>query len=163
MEVVWRKINGFDNYSVSNTGLIRNDNTNKLLKGGLNTGGYYIVGLCLNGTQTMKLVHRLVGIAYIENRDNKECIDHIDGNKSNNNINNLRWVTHQENQWNKNISSKNTSGIKGVSWYKRDKKWRATINLNTKIHLGYFDNIEDARLAIELKRNELHGIYANHG
>ena len=163
MEVVWEKINGFNNYSVSNFGEVRNDTTNKLLKGRLNKGGYYQVGLILNGIVTKKSVHRLVGEAFITNPENKECIDHIDGCRTNNNVTNLRWATLRENQWNTKLRSNNTSGVKGVSWYKPTKKWVAQIRLNKKIYLGLFDNIEDAKIAVEKAREKLHNIYANHG
>ena len=59
----------------------------------------------------------------------------------NNNIINLRWATRQENTRYSKLSSKNTSGIKGVSFHKKTKKWRAQIKVGEKrIHLGRFDS-----------------------
>jgi hypothetical protein len=55
----------------------------------------------------------------------------------------------------------NTSGHKGVSWYKRDKKWRAKININNKaIHIGYFDNLEDAATAYQAAALKYFGEFA---
>lgn len=72
-------------------------------------------------------------------------LDHIDRDRTNNKIENLREVTVSENNQNKSLSSNNTSGYKGVNWDKREGKWRAKIQLNNKMkHLGYFDNLQDA-------------------
>ena len=97
--------------------------------------------------------HRLV--YWLHNRDwdildssiKNNSIDHIDGDKLNNNIENLRLVTHQENQWNR-------THAKGYYWFKKSKKWRAEIRLNSKpIHLGLFDNEIDAHNAyLEAKK-----------
>jgi len=74
-------------------------------------------------------------------------IDHINGDKLNNNIENLRVVTQQENNWNR-------TRAKGYNWDKKNKKWRANIKLNDKtIYLGYFEKEEDARNAyLEAKK-----------
>jgi hypothetical protein len=91
-------------------------------------------------------------------------IDHINGNKSDNRIENLRDVTRCQNMMNVKKSSKNTSGYKGVSFHKNRKKWIAQIKLNKKnFHLGVFESAEKAyeeycRVAIEY-----HGEYANLG
>jgi len=77
-----------------------------------------------------------------------EYINHINLIKNDNRISNLEVVNNQQNcQWiNKNI--KNTSGVKGISWKKDKNKWRAKIMHNKKtIHLGYFENILDAKNA----------------
>ena len=59
--------------------------------------GYEVVFLAKNGVKTKKRVHKLVANAFIPNPENKPCIDHIDGNRSNNNVTNLRWCTIKEN------------------------------------------------------------------
>lgn len=74
-----------------------------------------------------------------------DVVDHIDRNKLNCTRNNLRICSHQQNSINTNIPKNNTSGIIGVSFSKEKNKWRANININRKqLHLGYFNNIEDA-------------------
>ena len=63
----------------------------------------------------------------------------------------MRWATNQENQQNAKLSSKNTSGCKGVSFNKTKNKWRARITIDgIEIHLGYFDNEQDAALAYDV-------------
>jgi hypothetical protein len=155
----YRVIKGYENYSVSNFGNVRNDITGKILAASLDRGGYK--RLKLNKGKVFK-VHRLVATAFIPNPDNKKCVDHIDGDTINNNVNNLRWCSQQENNCNRKVSKNNTSGVKGISWNKDTKKWRATIRYNNKdYHLGLFSNIEDAVTARKLKANELFGEFTN--
>jgi hypothetical protein len=83
-------------------------------------------------------------------------VDHIDKNKLNNKISNLREITSQNNNRNRSQRKNTSSGIKGISWYKRDSKWRAYITINNKLyHLGSYDNIDDAVLARYKKECEL--------
>ena len=90
------------------------------------------------------------------------CVDHIDNTRTNNNINNLRWATFQENNFNSCLASNNTSGFKGISFHKRDKKWEAKIRVNgKKYHLGNFDNIEEAIKARQKRAKELFGEFLN--
>src|SRR3990167_10013470 len=71
--------------------------------------------------------------------------DHINKNKLDNQKNNLRIVTSQQNNFNRAIQKNNSSGHQGISWFKRDSKWRAHIKFNRIVkHLGYFSNIKDA-------------------
>jgi hypothetical protein len=160
MQEEFRVIKGFENYFVSNLGNIKNNSTGRILKPGINKG-YYQVHLSNNGEVKTKLVHRLVGEAF-PNPLNKKYIDHIDNNRLNNNINNLRWATPSENSFNQKLSSVNTSGNKGVSFHKRDKKWYAKIKINgKKIHLGNFDSKDEAIKARVNKAKELFGGFIN--
>ena len=69
----------------------------KLLKQGKSKSGYLIVSFCVDGVKSNHTVHRLVARAFIENELNKPQVNHKDGNKHNNNIDNLEWVTVSEN------------------------------------------------------------------
>lgn len=97
MTNTWSKIRGYDNYSVSSEGNIRNDTTDKSKVCRFDKYGYPVVDLYSNGKRQTVRVHRLVANAFIPNFDNKSQVNHIDGNKSNNNVNNLEWVTASEN------------------------------------------------------------------
>lgn len=89
-------------------------------------------------------------------------IDHANRNKLDNRIENLRLATISQNQHNKNIQKNNTSGIKGVSWYKRLKKWQVQIMVNKKsIHFGHFEDLELAELVITEARQKYHGNFAS--
>lgn len=84
-----------------------------------------------------------------------EYIDHIDRNRINNKINNLRETTSQNNNRNRK-QQKSSSGIKGIFWDKRRSKWRAQIRLNNKLyHLGRYNNLDDAVLARYEKEQEV--------
>jgi hypothetical protein len=93
-----------------------------------------------------------------------ECIDHINNDRDDNRIENLREATVTQNNHNSKLSKNNTSGIKGVSWHKKSMKWCATIGVYGKtIYLGLFDNLELAELVITEARNKYHGEFVNNG
>lgn len=88
-------------------------------------------------------------------------IDHINGDSTDNRIENLRAATQSQNTSNAKLFNTNTSGIKGVSWDKRNNKWTVGIGLDYKrIHLGRYDTLEEAKTVIEKKRKELHKEFA---
>ena len=141
----YANITGFSNYQVSTFGNVKNVKTERILKGNINSHGYLLVGLRDEGETSRKSIHRLVSNAFLENPENKKNVDHIDHDRKNNNISNLRWATNIENSQNKSIQSNNKSGVVGVSFHKNNKKWAAHIRLNgVLIHLGSFSNKEDA-------------------
>jgi len=110
---------------------------------------------------TMFLVHRAIFLmhhGYLP-----KYVDHIDGNKLNNRIENLRPATAIENAYNCKMSKNNTSGVKGVSWNKGTKKWEANINVaGVRFNLGHFETLEEAKEAIDVCRTEAHGKFARH-
>ena len=155
-------IKDFPNYEVSNFGNVKNNKTGKVLKPGINSHGYYYVILCSDGNRYNKRIHKLVAEYFIANPYNKQCVDHIDNDRLNNNINNLRWASYQENSMNSKLNCNNTSNYKGISYDKRANRWRARIHINGKEkHLGRFDNIEDAVNARVKKAKEVYGEFMN--
>lgn len=88
-------------------------------------------------------------------------IDHADSDFSNDRWGNLRLATQSQNSANRRIASNNSSGIKGVSWYKKYGKWAAHIKKNGRREfLGYFENIEDASAAYATAAVKLFGEFA---
>jgi hypothetical protein len=91
-------------------------------------------------------------------------VDHIDGDTWNNKIENLRASTSQQNNHNRRISSRNKTGVKGVSFCQQMKKYKVQITLNyDQKHLGYFDDLELAGLVADEARSLYHGSFAFNG
>lgn len=92
-----------------------------------------------------------------------DSIDHINGDKSDNRLVNIRAVTQSENCKNHKKSTRNTSGVTGVGWCKREKKWEVKIFTNWKNQfLGYYDDFDAAvarRKSAEIEK----GFHPNHG
>lgn len=107
-------------------------------------------------------LHRMIFLYHHGHLPN--CIDHIDCNKENNKIENLRPSTLQQNNLNMPLSMRNTSGVKGVSWNKDNKNWRITMKINGKsTYLGSYKELDDAKKAVKEARLKYHGAFANHG
>jgi len=155
---LWRDLDfipGGGNYQVSTHGRIRNLRRNKILKCAFRTDGYYHV--CIG--RKLYLVHRLVAMAFLPADPEKKFIDHKDGNRANNHIDNLRYCTQAENSRNRVRHKNNTSGFKGVS--RVGRKYRACIHANRRrIHLGCFDTPEEAHAAYCNAAREVHGEFA---
>lgn len=96
----WKVIAEASNYEVSNLGNVRNITTKKILKGRLSKSGYYQVSVKIDATGKFcnRYIHRLVASYWIDNPENKKEVNHKDGNKLNNILDNLEWVTPSENQ-----------------------------------------------------------------
>ena len=95
--------------------------------------------------------------------DPKNQIDHINGDRQDNRIENLRIVTNQQNSWNQKMRSTNKSGINGVSWCKMMNKWVARAMVDGIDHrIGYFDSKHEAAEA-RARFDRTMGFHANHG
>jgi hypothetical protein len=123
-----------------------------------NQNGYFQTRI--NGKRYLN--HRLIFLMHHGHLP--KYLDHINGNPSNNKIENLRAATLTENQHNRKLGKDNTSGYKGVSWFKAKNKWRVRIEVNkVSKFFGYFDDLELAELVAQEARNKYHGEFANHG
>ncbi len=157
----WRSISGYVNYQVSNIGRVRNATTGLVLKEQISNVGYRNVGICLDKKQKRFLTHRLVAGEFIDNPDNKKCVDHINHDKGNNTINNLRWVSTSENSANRTKRTNTSSKYKGVCIYKRDSTWQALIKINGKQKsLGRFSSEKEAATKYNQAAIEHFGQYA---
>ena len=97
---IWKDVVSYEGfYEVSNLGRIRNKRTKNLLTSYINEHGYCVIGLYnRKSSKTVHYrVHRLVAYAFIGNPDKKRTVNHADGNKQNNCVENLEWATHKEN------------------------------------------------------------------
>lgn len=125
MEEVWKDIEGYEGfYQISNLGRVKGlpivtrfgerikKHKERFLQPVVSKRGYYVVGLSKNGKSKTYTLHRLLAKAFIPNPENKRAIDHIDTNRLNNSIENLRWCTDKENCNNILTLEKNRSNCK---------------------------------------------------
>jgi len=91
------KIEGYENYIITKNGNVTNTNSNHTLKKQINNCGYYRVELSRAGKQKKHFIHRLVAAAYIPNKDNLPQVNHINGDKLDNRVENLEWCTASQN------------------------------------------------------------------
>lgn len=94
MEEIWRPVEGYEGVEVSNQGKVRKISYYSLQK---DPKGYSRINLCKGGKISGHLVHRLIGDAFLEKKSNKTEIDHINRNRADNRVENLRWVDRAEN------------------------------------------------------------------
>ena len=144
---MWKPIIDFENYEVNELGEVRRDG--KMKKAYDDGYGYLHIRLWKDCKGKNFLIHRLIALHFIDNPNNHPCIDHINGVTTDNRIENLRWCTLQQNQWNR----------KSKGYSIRNGKYQAQIRLNGKlIYIGCFDTEEEARQAYLTKKEELHGL-----
>ena len=122
----WRLIDGYDNYEISSHGRVRINKTSKILSLKYETNGYVRIGLTKDKKQKYFNIHRLVAFAFLEKKDEDIEVDHIDHNRSNNMLDNLRWTTKSGNLRNASMSKRNTSGHQGVYFHKTNNSWIAS-------------------------------------
>jgi hypothetical protein len=121
------------------------------------SNGYLVIRI----NKALYYSHRLAFL-YMTGKFPENEVDHIDRNKYNNSWKNLRECDSSENKCNK-LDSKNTSGVKGVSWSKCNNKWYVQINKNkVGVVKKCFDDIELAELVAEEGRELYHGKFARH-
>ena len=156
----FRIICDYPKYFISNFGRIISFQKNswEFISGTVTKQGYVRVGLIKNKKKKMFKVSRLVALSFIPNPKNLPIVDHIDQNKSNDHITNLRWCTHLQNQHNVGIMRSNSSGYKGIDFHKDANKFRARILINGKSkYLGHFNTAEEASDAYEAVAKIVHG------
>ncbi|MDD3029819.1 MAG: HNH endonuclease [Alphaproteobacteria bacterium] len=94
----WKPVNGYEGvYEVSSEGRLRNVRSNKVLGENSRSQGYVQDALCKNGRRLQMRRHRIVAEAFIPNPENKREVNHKNGDKSDNSVENLEWVSHREN------------------------------------------------------------------
>jgi len=138
------EINGNENYLIYPSGKVWSKASKRYLKAREHTAGYLIVNLNKDGKGKNHYIHRLLGEYFIQNPYNYNQIDHIDRNRKNNKLNNLRWVSASQNQHNTNISKNNTIGVKNISIHNKTKLYIYEKMINGNIHKKYFRTLEEA-------------------
>lgn len=161
MQEIWKKIKGFEYYEVSNLGNVKSldkesemiwfiDSPKRIKKGKilkkiLKGGAYNVVTFYDNGF-FQKYIHRLVAEAFIGVIPKTHTVNHIDGNKINNRVDNLEIISYRNNSIHANLNKNQTSKYVGVYWNKARGKWvaMARASKGEKKYLGGFDSEIDA-------------------
>ena len=138
------EINNYTDYLIYDDGRVFGKKRNRFLKPRLHRDGYQQVSLCKDGKSKNHYIHRLVGVHYIENPNNKPQIDHINRIKTDNRLCNLRWTTRSENCINKGLKKNNKSGHICISYIKNKKVWRFQKTVSNKKVTKYFKSLTDA-------------------
>lgn len=140
-----KQISNYENYFIYDNGDVLNILTNKMLKGSVGQNGYKYYRLSKNNVKKMFYTHRLVAENFLENKDNLPVVNHKDGNKLNNNVNNLEWVTYSENTEHA-YSNKLIKPVRERTYYKEDlpnECWKKIFNYNYSVSsLGRVRNDE---------------------
>ena len=141
------QIPGYDDYFINQNGVVLSKKFGKerILKPVDNSSGYYLVNLFKNKKGKTLNVHRLVALTFIPNPNNYPFIDHIDRDKTNNCVDNLRWCNNQMNMVNRSKPKTNTSGFKHINFHKLAQKYQVRIVRNGEhITNEFFKTIEEA-------------------
>ena len=146
----WRTITEASNYEVSTNGQVRNRTTKKILKGRLSKNGYLQVSIKIDATQKFcnRYIHRLVALHFIQNPNNKREVNHIDGNKENNTLSNLEWVTSSENQKHRHLIGNKKTSNRHIGMFNKKgemvKDFNSTLEAVAYFHKTSRVNIDNA-------------------
>jgi hypothetical protein len=160
MEEIWKDIPGYEGiYQASTEGRIRSLKFNKIkiLKPG-NCRGYSLVGLAIDGTKEYIQIHKLIAITFLNHKPDghKLVIDHINGIRSDDRLENLRIVTQRENLNLGHEKANRSSKLRGVSWNKQKAKWCSYIQFNGKSrYLGQFESETEAHEAYQRELSKI--------
>ena len=150
-------IKNYENYLITQNGLVLNNKLNKYLKIQTNRYGYKVVQLYKNGIPKKFSIHRLIAIQYIKNPYNKLEVNHINGIKSDNRLENLEWVTKSENGLHSykiglsNISELNKKMV-------RAKLIKVVLDTESGI---FYDSLTDVCNELNLKYSKMRDMLSN--
>lgn len=154
-----------NDYEISTIGNVRSfkggRSTPRKMSPGIDNTGYYRVVMTIDGKVKYKRVHRILAETFIGDIKEGLIVDHIDRNKLNNRLDNIRIISPEASSCNTRGAYSASSKYKGVYFKKRDNKWVAEIMLNRKhIVIGIFDNEIEAAKAYDKECLKLHGEYS---
>lgn len=176
MKEIWKDIKGYEGYyQVSDLGRVRSldrvvphnlGKKERHIKSRIITPweipqGYLCVSLSKDGSVLKERISKLVAAAFLKDYVPSVFVDHINENRKDNRLSNLRTCNNGENMRNRGPQKNNKSGFKGVYQDKKSGKWISKINFESKAyHCGLYKNKEDAARAYDIKCLELHGEFA---
>lgn len=152
---IWKPIDGWP-YEVSSLGNVRREGKSINLKLTLGNHGYLYCNLSKDGSVKPMLLHRLIASLFIENPERLPFVDHINRNRTDNRIENLRWVSRETNRHNTTVLIKNKLGQKHISFDRLKNKYKVQITHNKLFALQkYYKTLEEAIVARDTKLAEL--------
>ncbi len=147
----YKPIPQLDGFEISNHGRIRSNGFEVYVC--TDKKGYRLIKVCEN----YYFIHRMVAELFVPNPDRCNVVDHIDNDRGNNVVSNLRWVTTLKNNLNK-TPQRNSTGVKGVTYDSKKEKYRVRVSIQNKdIQVGYYSDLETATLVRRLFVNLLYG------
>lgn len=155
---IWKDVVGYEGlYEVSNMGRVKALNfkrsgKEKIIKQTFSDKGYLMASLTKDGKKKTLRVHRLVATAFIENIGDKPCVDHKNTIKTDNRVENLRFVTHKENNNNELTRKHNSESKKGK---KHTEETRKKISKNSHKYKGFICIFEDGSITEEMSCEKL--------
>jgi len=159
---VFARIEEFPDYAISNYARVLSIRKQIFLKPWISNSGYFQIYLYKDKKRYRNYIHRLVVRTFIKEEINKPIIDHINRNKLDNSLKNLRWADYQINGANRDKFKGTSSRFVGVSFIKRDKIWYSYIHIKGKLtNIGSYANENDAMHARNnyIIENNLQHIY----
>ena len=141
------EVKDYPNYLIYDDGRVQNKKTKRFLKPSLIGRGYYAICLSKNNKSKTCKIHRLVALHYIPLIHGKDEVDHIDKNKTNNDISNLRWVNRSENMINIGVQKTNKLGHKNISLTRCDTYQVRIIRNGKVVYNKTFKTLDEAIVA----------------
>lgn len=164
MQEIWKEfsINGRTKYLVSNLGRVKNVRSKVVRKPKLDKHGYYVLGFGIKYKKKHIHIHRLVAQAFIPNLLDKPCVNHINGIKTDNRVENLEWVTYKENSihaYYTGLFSNEVKEIINKTLYSNSMKSRKQIiQYKDNVEIGRFESIADAGRKNKIKPCEISNV-----
>ena len=143
------EIEGYENYLIYEDGRVYSKKNSRFIKNRNNTNGYLITDLSKNSKKKTFYIHRLIALHYVDNPDPDKynVVDHLDRNRLNNNITNLRWVNHTINMANQPIHKNNKLGEQYIvyKYGSYTNPYIFQITRNKILHRKFFKTLEEAK------------------
>ncbi len=133
----------YPNYQISENGEVYNKTTGKEIKQYVDGCGYFAFKAYKNGVGKKLVIHRLLATLFINNPKNYELVDHINRNRQDNKLKNLRWCNRSQNGTNRGKNLNNKSGHTGIYYHKQSNNWKAKLVKDGKTYTKYFEYTDE--------------------
>lgn len=151
-EETWVNIPNCEPYQISNKGVVRGYG-GKNMKPYLDPHGYYGYRLRKDGKYIKKYTHQMLAECFIPNPFNKNRVDHMNRDKTDNRLENLRWCTVSENNWN---SDRHDREMYGIYWYETRQSYLVKLKINNKQrYIGWRKSLDEAKALRDVAKQQI--------